>query len=280
MQQSGALTWIFGIESLSAGGIGSIREHMNLGDSPMRIIALALVTTMALPVAASAQWLNEFDQLSFDAGVGASYGPDYMGSDDNEGSPWFILRNVSLGEDGVEKQGFSIIPSLNYIGKRDSDDSDDLEGMDDISRAYEVGVKVSYVTGAFNNYAHVRKGFGGHHGVVGEIGTRYKHEYNDRLTFWAGAEVQASDDRFVDTYFGVSTDEALTSGYDVYEPGGGLYEANVSLEARYMLNENWAVLGRAKYGRLLDDAADSPLVKDKNQPEISVGIVRHLKFSF
>ena len=65
-----------------------------------------------------------------------------------------------------------------------------------------------------------------------------------------------------------------------YNPGGGFYEANVNVEARYMLNENWAVLGRATYGRLLGDAADSPLVQDKNQPEISVGIVRHLNFKF
>ena len=72
----------------------------------------------------------------------------------------------------------------------------------------------------------------------------------------------------------------MTSGYDEYSPGGGFYEANLNLEARYMLNDDWAVLGRAKYGRLLEDAADSPLVKDKNQPEISIGIVRHLNFSF
>ena len=246
----------------------------------MRIAALFVATALAFPGVASAQWLNDFDQLSFDAGLGVTYGPEYMGSDENDASPWFILRNVQLGEAGEEKQGFSIIPSLNYIGKRDADDSDDLDGMDDISRAYEVGVKLSYVTGPFTSYTHIRKGFGGHHGVVGEIGTRYERDINDRLTFWAGAELQAADDRFNDTYFGISSDEAARSGYQAYDAGGGFYEANLSLEARYMLNENWAVLGRAKYGRLLDDAADSPLVRDKSQPEISIGIVRHLNFKF
>ena len=246
----------------------------------MRIAAVAFITSLALPMVAHAQSLNMFDQLSFDAGLGVSYGPGYMGADESDAEPWFILRNAQLGEGGEEKQGFSIIPSLNYIGKRDAGDYDDLEGMDDISRAYEIGVKLSYVTGPFTSYTHIRKGFGGHHGVVGEIGTRYQHNFNDRLTFWAGAELQAGDDEFTDTYFGVSADEATTSGYDQYSPGGGFYEANLILEARYMLNEKWAVLGRAKYGRLLEDAADSPLVQDKNQPEISVGIVRHLNFSF
>lgn len=246
----------------------------------MRIAAIFVASALAFPGVASAQWLNSFDQVQFDAGVGVSYGPEYMGAEDNDTSPWFILRNVRLGADGEEKQGFSIIPSLNYIGKRDADDSDDLDGMDDISRAYEVGVKLSYVSGPFTSYTHIRKGFGGHHGVTGEIGTRYTRDINDRLTFWAGAELQAADDKFTDTYFGISSDEAARSGYASYSPGGGFYEANLSLEARYLLNENWAVLGRAKYGRLLDDAADSPLVRDKNQPEISIGIVRHLNFKF
>ncbi len=246
----------------------------------MRIAAFALITAVALPMAAQAQWLNAFDQLSFDAGLGASYGPGYLGADESDAEPWFILRNVTLGEGGEEKQGFSIIPSLNYLGKRDAADYDDLNGMDDISRAYELGFKLSYVSGPFTSYTHIRKGFGGHHGVVGQIGTRYRHDFGDRLTFWAGAELQAGDDKFTDTYFGVSADEAVTSGYDEYSPGGGFYEANLNLEARYMLNDDWAVLGRAKYGRLLEDAADSPLVKDKNQPEISIGIVRHLNFSF
>ena len=95
----------------------------------MRIAAFALITAVALPMAAQAQWLNAFDQLSFDAGLGASYGPGYLGADESDAEPWFILRNVTLGEGGEEKQGFSIIPSLNYIGKRDADDSDDLTAL-------------------------------------------------------------------------------------------------------------------------------------------------------
>ena len=246
----------------------------------MRFAAFALISVVAFPVAGAAQSLNMFDQVSFDAGIGASYGPGYMGADENKTDPWFILRNVTLGQGGDEKQGFSLIPSLNYIGKRDAGDFDDLDGMKDISRAYEVGLKLSYVSGPFTSYTHVRQGFGGHHGIVGEIGTRYRRDVNERFTFWAGAELKGGDSKFTDTYFGVSDAESVSSGYRAYNPGGGFYEANVNVEARYMLNENWAVLGRATYGRLLGDAADSPLVQDKNQPEISVGIVRHLNFKF
>ena len=70
----------------------------------MRIAAFALITAVALPMAAQAQWLNAFDQLSFDAGLGASYGPGYLGADESDAEPWFILRNVTLGEGGEEKE--------------------------------------------------------------------------------------------------------------------------------------------------------------------------------
>ncbi len=71
----------------------------------MRIAAFILASTMVLPVAATAQSLNMFDQVSFDAGLGVTYGPEYMRSEDNDASPWFILRNIQLGEDGGATQG-------------------------------------------------------------------------------------------------------------------------------------------------------------------------------
>ena len=49
----------------------------------MRIAAVAFITSLALPMVAHAQSLNMFDQLSFDAGLGVSYGPGYMGADES-----------------------------------------------------------------------------------------------------------------------------------------------------------------------------------------------------
>ncbi len=78
----------------------------------MRIVALALISSMAFPLSGNAQSLNMFDHVAFDAGIGASYGPAYPGASDKDGSPWFILRNLTLGEGGDEKQGFALLPSF------------------------------------------------------------------------------------------------------------------------------------------------------------------------
>ena len=43
-----------------------------------------------------------------------------------------------------------------------------LTGMDDISAAGELGVRLNYVMGDVTGYGAVRKGLGGHHGVTGQ----------------------------------------------------------------------------------------------------------------
>lgn len=245
-----------------------------------KIAALALLAATALTAPAHAQGIFGVDELSIDAGLGVTYGPDYMGSDDGDAAPWFILQNLTLGPETDEKQGFALLPSFGYQGERDLDDSDRLAGTDDIDRAGEIGVMLRYISGPFTSYGTLRKGFGGHHGLLGEIGAKYRYTANDKLTLWAGAELQLADDDFTGTYFGVSDSEAAAGGLTAYEPSGGLYAANVSLEARYMLTPNTSLMGKITYGRLLEDAGDSPIVEDRDQPSISIGVARRLNFRF
>lgn len=240
-----------------------------------RIAALALVATTALSQPALAQSLGR--ELSFDAGLGVKYSPEFMGSDNLDASPWLILRNADA--DRGKDDGFSILPSLNYVGKRDAGDSEDLRGMEDISRAGEIGVKLSWRVGDLTSYGAVRKGFGGHHGVVGELGAKYRFEASDKLTLWTGAELGLGDQDFTGTYFGVGEGEALADRPE-YNPDGGAYIARISVEARYEFMPDTALMGRLTYGRLLGDAGDSPLVETRSQPSISIGVARRLNFRF
>lgn len=245
-----------------------------------KFAALAFLAATALTAPASAQGIWGVNELSFDVGLGASYGPEYMGSDDGKAAPWFILQNLTLGPQVDEKQGFALLPSFGYQGDRDSDDSNNLSGMDDIDRAGEIGVMLRYIDGPFTSYGTLRKGFGGHDGLLGEIGTKYRYNANDKLTLWTGAELQLGDDDFTGTYFGVTPTESTASGHRTHNPSGGVYAANVSLEARYMLTPNTSLMGKVSYGRLLGDAGDSPLVEDRDQPSISIGVARRLNFRF
>ena len=248
---------------------------------PMLLLAAPLAAP-AFVAPAQAQDLSGY-VLSFDLGLGAEYGPEYMGSDERDVSPWIILRKASLarpGTGGETTDGFSVLPSLNYVGSRDADDHDALRGMEDISAAGEIGVRLGYDLGASTSYVTLRKGFGGHHGLRGELGSKYDYRANDRLTLTGRITADYGSDDFAETYFGVSDAEAATTRFDAYRPDGGFHAVAVGLEARYAMTDTLAVLGAVEYQRLLGDAADSPLVESKGQPSVKLGIVRRFDFRF
>lgn len=241
------------------------------------LAALLLLTT---PL--SAQGLGGY-VLSADLGIGAEYGPAYPGASDSEASPWLILRNGQLtrpGASGERSDGFSVLPSFGYVGGRDADDHESLMGTDEIDPAGEVGLRLSYDFGPTNSYVSLRKGFGGHSGLTGELGTKYRFAPSERLTLWTRAEAHFGDSDFTRTYFGISEAEAPNTAYSAYAPGGGIYAASLGIEARYSVTPNIAILGELEYTRLLDDASDSPLVQSKGEPSVKLGVVRRFDFRF
>lgn len=219
--------------------------------------------------------------LTFDMGVGASYRPVYPGADSNDVAPWLILRNGNRGDAGAgDAQGFSFLPSLRMIGERDESDDASLAGMGDIDRAYEVGGSVRYGIGPVTAYGTLRKGFGGHDGLTGEVGLRHRLDVSDRLTLWSSLFAGYGDSDYSQTYFGISPEQAANSGRAEYSPGGGINSAVARLEARYALTDSIALLGELQYGRLVGDAGDSPIVQDKDQPIVRLGVVRRFSFGF
>lgn len=244
------------------------------------LAALAALTAFSAAPAMAQQRGYSF---TGDVGLGAQSKPAYMGSDEQSVGPWLILRDFRLVRPGqTEKtaQGFTIAPTWDYRGGRDADNHDDLKGMDDIGRSIELGAGLHYYAGPVTAYVDLRKGFGGHHGLVGEIGARYRHHVSDRFSLTGLVEGQYGDDEFTRTYFDVSPKEAAKTGYEVYDPSGGFYAVAVGLSGRYELTPNWALLGEARYTRLIGDAADSPIVKEKDEPAIKLGIVRHFDLRF
>jgi outer membrane protein len=244
-------------------------------------VIMALLATAAHAEEFNVRAIPGNGNFSFDFGVGVSAGPSYPGSDDIELGPWVTMRNASFGERGkAELDGFAFFPSFGYVGEREAGDDERLRGMEDIDRAYEIGGRMNFGYGHLTSYVTSRVGVGGHDGITGEVGFRYRTDVSDRLSLWSGLEVQYGDSSFTNTYFGVSPEEALASGYDAYDAGGGLTKASAKFSARYSLNEVTAVLGEVEYGRLIGNAADSPLIEDREQPVVRLGISRNFTFNF
>lgn len=231
----------------------------------MRILplSLALLAATALsPVAASAQG------VSVTLGFGASYAPDYPGSDEYSVGPTgtFRLHSAQIGplsfgdpNSRAEKLGFGLRGAFNYIGARKASDHPELAGLNDVDTAIELGLGLGYEAPAWRVFADVRHGVTGHHGTVGVVGGDVKVHPTDRLLLTLGPRATFASEGYVDTYYGVSATEAVASGLPAYNPGAGLVSTGVEFGMVYDLGNDWGVEGKLGYEKLRGDAADSPI---------------------
>jgi MipA family protein len=244
------------------------------------LLALAVLAASAATGAHAQDFGFEGREFSVDLGVGVDVGPDYPGSDDAKVGPSLIWRNAGFTQPGSDlREGFAISPSFGMEGEREASDNSDLAGMEDIDRAYELGLRFSYGSGPLVAFGTVRQGFEGHSGLTGEIGASYRTELSDRLILSSGLSLGYGDGDYNATYFGVSPAEGIP-GRPVYDIGGGFNMAAISFAARYAMTENVALVGEVEYGKLIGDAADSPVVQEKYQSSLSIGIVRTFSFGF
>ncbi|SFE49931.1 MipA/OmpV family protein [Roseivivax sediminis] len=219
-------------------------------------------------------------------GVGTA--PEYFGSDEYTAVPdlGFALNHLSLGgrsfgnpDPWAEARGFGVGGSFRYIGERDSgdfDDLDDLDGLDDIDAAVELGVRLRYTGQNYMVFGDIRRGFGGHEGIVGELGADAILRPTDRLRVTFGPRALYGSDEYASTYFGIDNDEAAGSRYAAYDADGGLLSTGLEFGMRYQLSDNWGIEGAVTYDVFRNDAEDSPIVRrgSDDQWGARIGITR------
>ena len=204
--------------------------------------------------------------------AGVQVSPAYFGSDDYELGPDLAARfDYVRFPGGFEygssrtvgfRTGWGLQGSFRYIGERERRRRDRRASTTSTWSA-EAGLGVGYEQRNWRVFTDVRYGFVGHNAWVGEIGADAIAYPIEGLTLTAGPRLEFGDDRFAQTYFGISPDEFAASGLERYDASGGLLGAGIELGARYLFNERWGVEGAAGCDRLVNDAADSPITEQR-----------------
>jgi outer membrane protein len=247
------------------------------------LLAIAAVALLAVP--ARAQDLPPetplsagADDLVLELGIGGKVVPAYEGADDYLLQPWPIaqlhyLRLPVLGDfGGGPKSGISFGPSFRYVAERDEDDYSELEGLGDVSAAYEFGATIGYRYEFVRAFVTLRQGFGGHHGLVGEVGVDAIADPMPKLTVSLGPRLGLASSDYLDTYLGVDPGQSAASGLPEFDPDGGIKGVGLEAEARYSLTPAWSVVANAGYERLVGDAADSPVTDLGSENQFTAGI--------
>lgn len=142
-------------------------------------------------------------------------------------------------------------------------DTGALTGFDKIGFAAEPGLfvdvwPVSWLRGRVD----VRRGVAGHSGFVGDAGLDLVYT-GHRWDFSIGPRFGYGDARYLDTYFGVTPQEALRSPLvtTAYEPGAGTRYYGGEVAGAYHITSRLWTIADVGYHRLASPAANSPLIQ-------------------
>ncbi len=253
--------------------------------SLFRLLSAALAATL-LPAAA-------FAQNTVSIGLGPQSAPSYFGSDENEVglTGTFDVQQLSFGPlrlggaEGGAAQGYGFTGSVGYIGERNGDKFDEMAGTIALDAALELGGGVTYTTDNFYVFALARYGVTGHDSLVGELGGDAIFRPSAPVELRVGPRLFFGDDDYAQRYFGVTATEAAanqTAGYDLtaYDAAGGLLSRGIEASASYAFSEDWGLKGTVRYDEFMNDAANSPIVKQGSDSATSASLILMRRFSF
>lgn len=223
--------------------------------------------------------------------------PDYMGSDDNtagiapaaliswgHSERYTQLLATELAVNIIDSATWNFGPVLNYRFDRDDIDDDVVRRVSDLTATIEAGafLKWKWISGSdprhrFLAAFQATHGFAGaHDGYLASGSAKYFFPVGRPFTIWFGTAATFADDDFMSTYFDVDAAGARRSGLPVFDADGGLHDIRALFGLIFSLSPNWHLGGGIIYRKLMEDAADSPVVAlrgDEDQIIAGIGFV-------
>jgi len=215
-------------------------------------------------------------------GLSGGISPDYEGSDDygfgygpNISISWrdiIFYKGKTLGANIINTNNFKFGPILSLASGRDEDDNDTLDGLGDIDSTIEAGGYITYRKESFRFRGEIRQDIGSSHdGALIELQGGTTLPFEKPLVFVGIGTTWASDD-YMESFFGINSRQSVASGLETYKAESGIKDVNASMTVGYSITERWRMGGMFMYKRLVGDAADSPIVENKNQFIMGLGL--------
>lgn len=245
----------------------------------------------AAPAAPQTRWEGAI-------GFTTSYRPEYSGSANKiaKVSPALFLRygrftitNASgfvtrraddvvrgLGMDLTNSERFRANLALRVDQGRGENSSDALTGMGDIKPTIRGRLNLSWrLEGPFrlgSSWSWDLLGRSG--GYFGDVSAGLEHRLHEGRNTVVNSYLVLSGagDRYMQTYYGVSAEQAARTRYPVYEARSGLREVAWNTGFRTDLGEDWIFIASGGVSRLLGPAAASPLTGRRNGWGLSAGV--------
>lgn len=225
-------------------------------------------------------------------GVGAV--PDYIGSDDytvgiapaglvhfGDSERFVKLVAAELSANLIDDKNWALGPVLNYRFARDDVDDPVVDRFTDIEATVEAGL--------FGGYSWVgpkdprqrlstsvqilQDAAGEHEGFLITGALRYFHPVAKPLTLSVGFSATYGSSDYMQTYFGVDAVNAARSGLRRFDADAGFRDMRFPIMAIFSFSSNWHLAGGVIFSRLLEDASESPVTRDRgDEDQFYVGL--------
>jgi MipA family protein len=209
-------------------------------------------------------------------GLGVSSGPAYLGSDERKTralplvaarwrNGWFA-GNGGIGYRFEPLPKLSLGPRLTFDFGRDEDDADALRGMGDIDARPELGGFVSYaLLPGLSVGSSLRYGSGNDRdGMTMDLSLRGGVPVTPTLRLTTGLTTTFANTKSMQSLFGVTAAQSVSTGYAIYTPGSGLRDVTLHAGGMLRLGEQTSLVLGLNGRRLMGDAVDSPLTRKRN----------------
>jgi len=253
--------------------------------------AAILAATLTFHVAASAQAfdivrLNPAGPgLQVSAGLIGLQSREFAGGSRNEAravpvldaqwsNGWFAGTTNGVGINLSRTPGLAYGVRLTADLGRKASDSIELRGLGDVDAAVEVGGFANWrVTDSLSLVSSIRYGSGNDkNGLVAHLGASHRLALAPDWSLGTQLMVSVANKEAMRSYFGVSAAQSAASGRTAYSPSAGMRDSRFSMTLMHRWSPQVNLMLGASYTRLLGDAADSPVVRDKAYPSFVGGV--------
>jgi len=211
----------------------------------------------------------------FALGGGLAADPNFQGSDKYRVHPTlFIFAGygpffIGFGGAGVNfyrAAGLRVGAIVSLGQGRDESTDARLTGLGNIDRTVLAGLFAEHATRSYLARVVAYTDVGGeHHGSLARLDAFGRFRTGERVGFFAGPGLTWGSGQYNQTFFGVTDEQSVRSGFPAFSAGSGINNVRLTAGSNYRFAPNWRLFGGLTASRLVGDAAASPITEEKNQ---------------
>jgi MipA family protein len=164
----------------------------------------------------------------------------------------------------IRNKNLNFGTSVGYYCSREEGDNEALRRLGDIDGEVDGRLFVFLPVGLISFTSMYRRDLSGNNdGAILSVGTLYFRSFTKKLRINLQGRLNYASEKFMNTYFDINLSHARRSKMTVYDADAGIKDISGFNILIYSFTRHWNVVSFMGFSRLLGDAANSPIVKER-----------------